>query len=94
VDVFGSTNTFTTAPAPSSATTLSATQVTGLGAHLDAEVDPNGVPTTFHFEYGPTTAYGLRTGSTPAPSSGSAEVVAVGVNGLSILSTYHYRVVA
>jgi hypothetical protein len=65
-------------------------------ATVAASVDANGSPTTYRFEYGPTSAYGSSTpplpeggtitGTSPVPVSG-------GLSGLAPSTTYHYRVV-
>ena len=54
---------FTTASVGPPAVALAATTVTKRGATLNGKVDPRGLATTYHFEYGTTTAYGT---STPA----------------------------
>ena len=51
------------ATASPGATTRAATNVTATTATLNGTVDPNKQDTTYHFEYGKTTAYGT---STPA----------------------------
>jgi hypothetical protein len=90
----GQVGIFTTEPAPSLARTLAATSVSGLAAQLNAEIDPNGAPAQYFFEYGPTTAYGHVTPVLSAGSGASAEEVSAGISDLSILTTYHYRLVA
>jgi Fibronectin type III domain len=83
-----------TAAAPS-ATTGAATSVTSTSATLTGEVNPNGEPTTYHFEYGTTNAYGARTpdqGPTAAVKQNTD--VSAPVSGLSPGTTYHYRLVA
>lgn len=62
-------------------------------ANLNARIHPGGLATTYHFEYGPTAAYGS---STPAKSVGGSDPVNVEANiaGLTPESTYHFRVVA
>jgi hypothetical protein len=65
-------------------------------ATLNATINPDGLATTYRFEYGPTAAYGS---TAPAPEghagSGVADVtVSLLVQGLSPGLTYHYRVVA
>ena len=40
---------------------IAATGVTVSAATLNGTVDPNGRPTTWWFEYGPSTSYGSRT---------------------------------
>jgi hypothetical protein len=74
------------------ATTGPASAVTDRSATLSGSVDANGAPTSYRFEYGPTTAYGS---STPAADAGSGLAVATATLGsLSPETTYHYRVVA
>jgi hypothetical protein len=64
-------------------------------AMLDARIDTGGAVTTYHFEYGPSAAYGS---SVPVPDAdiGSEGTVSVGqeATGLQPGTTYHYRVVA
>ena len=68
-----------------------ASPVYATSAVLNGTVSPNGLTTTYYFEYGTTTAYGLVTASwtTDADASVSATVGA-----LSAQTTYHYRLVA
>jgi WD40-like Beta Propeller Repeat len=66
------------------------------GVTLNATIDPEGNDTTYHFEYGTSASYGT---STPVPDEdiGSGfedRAVSVPVSGLSVSTTYHYRVVA
>ncbi len=75
-------------------TTGTASEVQQTTATVQGIVNPDGKPTTYHFEYGTTTTYGT---STPTMSAGeeSAEVpVSAGVTGLEFGTTYHYRLVA
>lgn len=69
---------------------------------LEAQINPNGLDTTYHFEYGTTTSYGT---SAPVPdadeSSGTANYGGTGdfrviqrISGLQPNTTYHFRVVA
>jgi hypothetical protein len=81
-------------PGPPGATTGSARSVTAAAARLSASVDPNGRPTTYHFEYGTTTGYGKRTADASAGSGQSARSVSAAISGLSSNTRYHYRVVA
>ncbi len=65
-------------------------------AKLGALVNPGGIPTTFRFEYGTTSAYGS---SVPFPEGSvgegiSARTVWAAASGLAPGTTYHYRVVA
>ena len=79
-----------TAPGPS-ATTGSATSVDVNSAVLNGTVSPNGLTTTYYFEYGTTTAYGLATASRTTDADASASET---LGGLSADTTYHYRLVA
>jgi hypothetical protein len=65
-------------------------------ATLEASINPNGLATTYRFEYGTSTAYGA---SAPVPdgslSAGTAAVhVSQAIGGLSPNVTYHWRAVA
>jgi Ca2+-binding RTX toxin-like protein len=82
-----------TAAAPSAITgPVSATGATS--ATVNGTVNPGGVATTWHFEYGTSTSYGSQTPSVSA-GSGSANVDAkTTITGLSGNTTYHYRLVA
>jgi hypothetical protein len=80
--------------APPAATTTAATAVTATTAELTGVVSPNQESTTYHFEFGPTTAYGARTPDA-GPLSGNAQrTVSATISGLSPSTTYHYRLVA
>ncbi len=64
-------------------------------ATVAATLNAEGHETTYHFEYGTTTAYGAST--TPATLAGSAfddEPVSTPLSGLQPGTVYHYRVVA
>jgi hypothetical protein len=81
-------------PGPPGATTGSARSVSPVAARLSASVDPNGRPTSYHFEYGTTRGYGKRTADASAGSGQSARSVSAAISGLSPNTRYHYRVVA
>ena len=77
-----------------SATTGAAQQVTFASATVTGTINPNGSATSYHFEYGTTTAYGMETSATAA-GAGTADVgVQQQLSGLSASTTYHYRLVA
>jgi hypothetical protein len=65
-------------------------------ATLNADIDPLGDPTTYHFELGTTTAYGTNAPTTDATvGSGVGDVtVSQPLSGLIADTVYHYRVVA
>ena len=78
------------------AITKAATEASGSTATLNGTVNPEGLPTTYSFEYGTTTAYGSSAPATPADAgSGTADVpVSQQLSGLQPGTTYHYRLVA
>jgi hypothetical protein len=81
------------AAAPS-ATTGAASGVTRTSATLNGTVDPNQAATTWYFEYGTTTAYGLQSAGGDAGAGDDPVAVSIPVSGLSAGTTYHYRLVA
>jgi hypothetical protein len=62
-------------------------------AVLDADVDPSGLPTQYHFEYGLTEAYGQSTAVDEVDGEAPITVQA-GVFGLTPDAEYFFRVVA
>lgn len=83
-----------TNPTPPTATTGSAESITLTGATLAASINPNGAETTYRFEYGTSTSYGLRTADATVPAGTSATTVKVPITGLTQATQYHFRVVA
>lgn len=63
-------------------------------ATLRGTVNPEGRPTKYYFEYGPTTAYGSRTAEVGAGSSMNNQAATAALGGLAIGATYHFRLVA
>jgi hypothetical protein len=63
-------------------------------ATLKGTVTPNGLSTTWWFEYGTSTSYGSKTSSQNAGLGASAVSVSTGVKSLKVATTYHYRLVA
>ena len=63
-------------------------------ARLRGKVRPNSQATSYHFEYGPTTDYGMATDTAYAGSSYDLMQVLATVDGLAPATKYHYRVVA
>jgi hypothetical protein len=91
----GQDQSFTT-PGPPTVDAESATEVASTEALLRAQINPRLRDTTYHFEYGPSTAYGTNI---PAPDAdlgagNSDQLASVQLGGLQPSSTYHYRVVA
>ena len=75
------------------AVTGPATGVGTTNATLTGTVDPDGVPTTYHFEYGTMTNYGLTTPVQTATGSEPVDVQAA-ITGLTADTEYHFRLVA
>jgi hypothetical protein len=71
-----------------------ALSTTATGAQLSGGVYPNGIDTTYWWEYGPTTDYGQQTPATDMGSGTAPVAVSNSLTGLSPGTTYHYRLVA
>ena len=83
--------TSTPTPPPSVATNP-ATNVVNLSATLNGTVNPNGLSTAVHFEYGTTTNYGSNTATQNYSGSTTQNVIA-NVSNLTAGATYHFRIV-
>jgi len=81
---------------PPTAVTEAATAVRYEEATLKGKVDPEGLATTYWFEYGKTESYGTKIPVSPASvGSGTSDVeVKQTPTGLSQSTTYHFRIVA
>ncbi len=92
----GAVQTFTVPPPP--LLTVSAAQnVTRTTATLPGTVNPEGLETTYHYEYGTSTSYGGNAPSLQGVNAGSgleAVPAPIGISGLVPATTYHYRLVA
>jgi hypothetical protein len=76
-------------------TTEPGTGVSTEGATLNGAVNPQGISTTYQFEYGTTTSYGSSTPESGSIGNGTSSVaVSRAINGLAPGTTYHFRVVA
>jgi RHS repeat-associated protein len=91
----GSDLTFTTRGAPK-VQTEAASSIEGRAAALKATIAPNGLPTSYQFEYGTSTSYGSK-----APIPDGAVVAGAGATLVDYLlgelepaTMYHFRVVA
>jgi plastocyanin len=85
----------TTLPAsgPPIVTTDPAALIASFSARLKGSLNPDGLSTTFHFQYGTTTSYGLTTA--PETQIGdTSRPVSANINGLAADTTYHFRIVA
>ena len=89
----GSDATVTT-PAPPAVHTGIASKVDDSSAVLNADVNPEGESTSFYFQFGTTTGYGLQTIPIAIGSGTGAVAVHRNPQGLLASTVYHYRVVA
>jgi PKD repeat protein len=90
----GAVNSFTTLTPSPVASTGGVIRVSSTVATVLGSVDPNGVPTTYHVEFGPSATYGHSTASFFAGAGDYAEQVRATLSGLAPSTVYHYRVVA
>jgi Ca2+-binding RTX toxin-like protein len=88
----GSDRTFNTA-SPPHVTTGPPSSVGPTRATLTGTVDTSGLTSSWYFEYGTTTGYGVRTAPGTAVGSGP-RTVTVTISALSEGTTFHYRLVA
>jgi tetratricopeptide (TPR) repeat protein len=91
---YGADRTFTTlsATGPPVVITSPATNVTISSATLNGPVDPHGLTTNVHFQYGTTTSYGLTTAN-QTKTGNAYQNVAANISGLTASTTYHFRIV-
>ncbi len=93
----GPDETFTTRPlVPPGIVTGDAVEITGTTAALNGAVNAEGLPTTYRFEYGTSTAYGSSWPSVQvyAGTGETSQGVTVTVPNLQPSTIYHYRLVA
>jgi hypothetical protein len=87
---------FTTPPAPP-LTVGQAQNVTRTTATLPGSVNPEGLETSYHYEYGTTMLYGGNAPSLQGVNAGAGSAAvptSIGIGGLVPATTYHYRLVA
>ncbi len=85
---------FTTTAVPPTIEGESFTDAGSTNVTLNAQINPNGTPTSYYWEYGPSAAYGSRTPEVPIGEGYSAMPASARVEGLAENSEYHFRVVA
>jgi hypothetical protein len=92
---YGADRTFTTLgpTGPPVVITNPATLVASFSATLNGSVDPHGLTTNVHFQYGTTTNYGHHTVN-QTKTGNAYQNVAANISGLSASTTYHFRIVA
>jgi hypothetical protein len=76
------------------ATTGPAESITTGSAAVTGTVNPGGDATTYQFEYGTSTAYGLTTPQQDAGSGSTPVAARATLSNLTSSTTYHYRLVA
>src|SRR4051812_27278925 len=81
-------------PAAPGATTGPASNVTPTSATVSGTVNPNKQNTTYHFEYGTTTAYGTSTPDQGPVGGNGGKSASADLTQLAPSTTYHYRLVA
>jgi hypothetical protein len=89
----GADRTFSTA-GPPTAVTAPASSVVMSSARLNGKVAPNGLATSWYFEYGTGISYGVRTSARSAGKGTRSVNVSVRLTRLRAATTYHYRLVA
>ena len=80
--------------APPSPVTQPADNLRSTAANLNALINPNGISTTYYFQYGLTTNYGTTTASSSLPGTNIVLAATRSVTNLQPVTTYHYRVAA
>jgi len=91
----GADRTFTTLSATGAPVVITnrATMIASFSATLNGSVDPHGLSTSVHFEYGTTTSYGTLTGS-QIKTGDTYQNISANISGLTANTTYHFRIVA
>ena len=74
-------------------TTNLATNITNSSVRLNGTVNPNGLTTSVHFEYGRTTSYGSSS-PTHSYSGNTTQNVSIDSAGFATNTRYHFRLVA
>ena len=95
---FGNDQSFTTPAAVIDVSTDPATDVKTESATLHGKLNPDGIPTSYYFQYGKTLSYGqsapLPPGIDLGDDSAGVQAVEYVLEGLEPGTTYHYRIVA
>jgi len=92
---FGNDLSFTTLGQVPTAIPQVATSVTTTSATLNGIVNANFLPTTVTYEFGTTLSYGQLVAASQNPVTGNSNTnVSANITGLSVGSTYHFRIKA
>ncbi len=90
---YGADQQFTMKPAPPDVTTAPASTVTETSATLNGTVNPNGLETTYFFEYGPAESYGTKTPEVNMGTGTKFVAKNSALEGLAqSVTAFHYRV--
>lgn len=81
-------------PTPPTVVTGVADNLASDGARLNGTVNPEGIATTYQFDYGTTTGYGTSTTPASAGSGSSPVAESQTVTGLAPSTLYHFRIQA
>ncbi len=73
---------------------VTSSDVTATTAILSAKINPNGRETSYHFDFGPTTAYGQSSPQTSVGHGTTAVPIELHLEHLQSGLTYHFRLVA
>jgi hypothetical protein len=86
---------FSTPAIPPTITQRDAAPITETTARLQAKINPNNRPTSYHFEWGPSTSYGNKIPVPEGVIDGNDPIVVTElITGLQPGITYHFRIVA
>jgi hypothetical protein len=89
----GQDRTFTTLPQPT-VSTGGPSAVSSTSAVVNGVVNPQGHSTSYYFQYGTTTSYGVQTTPSGAGRGTGNVAVHATLTGLAQSTLYHYRIVA
>ena len=90
----GTLTTGAAAGIPPVVSSSAATGITPTGAQLNGSVNPSGLATTYHFDYGTTSSYGSTTAPVNAGAGTGSSAVSAVLSGLTPATLYHYRIAA
>jgi hypothetical protein len=90
---YGGDQSFTTFGQPG-VQTNAPQSIAATSAVLSGSIDPRGRATSWYFDYGPSTSYGLKTPTQTLGAVFGAQPVSVTLSNLSSATTYHFRLVA
>jgi hypothetical protein len=74
-------------------TTGGSSKVGRAAATVEGSVNPDGMATTYHFQYGKSALYGSSTATIAVGEGNTAVPVSADLTGLTAATTYHYRLV-